>query len=125
MYAQGVVNDRRRTESKTENTSMTIRCTSIILARTPCLRTRARRPIRVLGYCAFDVLERKLALELCLKGRKRRDEFRACLFEHCLRGDGAIRLNFEKEIRVEWVWHSVACKEDLGASRALGCKRAG
>jgi len=86
----------------------------IIFARTPCLCTSARRPIRVLGYCAFDIFERELALELCFERREGSDELRACLFEHCLRGDSAIRLNFEKEIGVEWVWDFVTCKEDLG-----------
>ena len=118
MYAQDVVNDGRvkSKEHRHNNTrsKMSPLKVQIILARTPCLCTSACRPIRVLGYCAFDIFERELALELCFERREGSDELRACLFEHCLRGDSAIRLNFEKEIGVKWVRDFVACKEDLG-----------
>ena len=100
-------------ENNTDITNTPLKV-QIVLARTPCLCASACRSIRVLGYCAFDIFERELALELCFERRERCDELRACLFEHRLRSDGAIRLNFEKEMGVKWVWDFVACKENLG-----------
>ena len=88
----------------------------VVFARAPCLRTSACRSIWILGYCAFNIFERELALELCFERRKGSNELGASLFEHCLRGDCAICLNFEEEVGVKWVRNFVACKEDLAVN---------
>lgn len=84
----------------------------IVTPRGPC-GPRARSPVWIFCCNAFNVLERELALKLGLKRGQGTDQLCARLLESSSRCDCPVRLDFHKEIWVQWVRDLVAGEKDL------------